>query len=115
MEQKEIPHLRSVDDLMGAIRTIVRQELARALHPAVEDRLLTVSEAAEYLRLAKPTIYSLVQQNKIPYMKKTKRLYFSEIKLKEWLDQSRIRSNHERETSVINQLVQCKKKPGSKF
>ena len=57
MEQEENPHLRSVDDLMGAICTIVRQELARALHSAVEDWLLTVSEATEYPRLAKVTIY----------------------------------------------------------
>jgi len=42
MEHEENPHLRSVDDLMGAIRTIVRQELARALHPAVEDKLLGI-------------------------------------------------------------------------
>ena len=48
---------------MGAIRTIVRQELVRALHPAVENKLLTVSEATEYIRLSNVTIYSLVQQN----------------------------------------------------
>jgi excisionase family DNA binding protein len=115
MEQEEIPHPKSIDELMGAIRIVVRQEITKAMHPVVQDRLLTVSEAAEYLRLAIPTIYSLVQQNKIPYMKKTKRLYFSESKLKEWLDQSRIRSNYERETSVINKLFKQKTKPGSKF
>jgi excisionase family DNA binding protein len=115
MQQEEIPPLRSIDDLMGAIRIVVRQEITKALHPAVQDRLLTVSEAAEYLRLAKPTIYSLVQQNKIPYMKQTKRLYFSENKLKEWLDQSRIHSNIELEMSVINKLIKRKTRPGSKL
>jgi excisionase family DNA binding protein len=115
MEKEEIPQPKSIDDLMGAIRLVVRQEITKALHPAVQDRLLTVAEAADYLRLAKPTLYRLVQQNKIPYMKKTKRLYFSESKLKEWLDQSIIRSNYERENSVINKLFKYKAKTGSKF
>jgi hypothetical protein len=48
-------------------------------------------------------------------MKQTKRLYFSENKLKEWLDQSRIHSNIEREMSVINKLIKRKTRPGSKL
>ena len=42
-----------------------------------KDKLLTVDEAAEMLSLAVPTVYKLVNQNKIPFMKRTKRLYFS--------------------------------------
>ncbi|AOS84376.1 excisionase [Chlorobaculum limnaeum] len=75
------------DRLMAAIRIIVRQELATVLtSPEPKDRLLTVAEAASFLRLAVPTIYGLVQRNQIPYIKKTKRLYFSERKLNEWLE-----------------------------
>lgn len=73
--------------LMAAIRIIVRQELATVLtSPEPKDRLLTVAEAATLLRLAVPTIYGLVQRNQIPYIKKTKRLYFSERMLKAWLE-----------------------------
>ncbi|MEI8032138.1 MAG: helix-turn-helix domain-containing protein [Chlorobiaceae bacterium] len=108
MGHDENPRFKSIDDLIDALPIIIRQEITRALQSEKPDKLLTVSEAAEYLRLAIPTIYSLVQHNKIPYMKKTKRLYFSEIKLKEWLDQSRVRSNYEREKEVINKLVKRK-------
>jgi hypothetical protein len=68
------------DRLMAAIRIIVRQELATVLTSGeTKDRLLSVAEAAT-------TIYGLVQRNQIPYIKKTKRLYFSERKLNEWLE-----------------------------
>ncbi|NTV60070.1 MAG: helix-turn-helix domain-containing protein [Chlorobiaceae bacterium] len=75
------------DRLMASIRMIVRQELANVFPSESQDRLLTVAEAASMLRLAVTTIYGLVQRNQIPYIKKTKRLYFSERKLNEWLEQ----------------------------
>jgi len=73
--------------LMASIRMIIRQELANVFPSESQDPLLTVAEAANMLRLAVPTIYGLVQRNQIPYIKKTKRLYFSERKLNEWLEQ----------------------------
>ncbi|NTV67000.1 MAG: helix-turn-helix domain-containing protein [Chlorobaculum sp.] len=73
--------------LMAAIRIIVRQELATVLTSGEpKERLLAVAEAATFLRHAVPTMYGLVQRNQIPYIKKTKRLYFSEGKLNEWLE-----------------------------
>lgn len=75
------------DLLMASIRTIVQQELAKFVPAEPKDRLLTVSEAAILLRLAVPTIYGLVQRNQIPYIKKTKRIYFSEQKLEKWLEE----------------------------
>jgi hypothetical protein len=54
--------------LMAAIRIIVRQELATVLSSAEpKDRLLTVAEAATFLRLAVPSIYGLLPRNQIPY------------------------------------------------
>ncbi len=38
---------------------------------------MTVDEAAEMLSLAVPTMYKLVNQNKIPFMKKNQALVFS--------------------------------------
>jgi hypothetical protein len=51
----------------------------------VELDLLDVSEAALFVKLAKPTIYFLSSQFQIPHMKKGKRLYFSRKELTEWL------------------------------
>jgi excisionase family DNA binding protein len=91
--------------LMASIRMIVRQELANVFPSESQDRLLTVAEAANMLRLAVPTIYGLVQRNQIPYIKKTKRLYFSERKLNEWLEQGENNGPEAIEKAVDNYLA----------
>ncbi|MFY9309740.1 MAG: helix-turn-helix domain-containing protein [Bacteroidia bacterium] len=48
------------------------------------DHLLTIQQAAEFLKLTVPTIYGYVSRNEIPFSKKGKRLYFSKQKLMEW-------------------------------
>jgi excisionase family DNA binding protein len=47
-------------------------------------RFLTVDEAAELLRLATKSVYSLVSQRRIPYRKAGRRLLFLESELMEW-------------------------------
>lgn len=56
---------------------------------APEDDLLTINEASELLHLAKPTIYFLTSNSKIPVFKKGKRLFFSKIELLNWLKSGR--------------------------
>jgi len=92
------------DLLMASIRTIVQQELAKCVPAEPKDRLLTVSEAALLLRLAVPTIYGLVQRNQIPYIKKTKRIYFSEQKLEKWLEEGENNGSIEVEKAVDTYL-----------
>ncbi len=52
----------------------------------VSPQYLTISEASAMLNLAKPTIYTLVSKKKIPFIKITKKLYFSKDALINWLD-----------------------------
>lgn len=64
-----------------------------------EDGLLNVKEAAKLLNLSVPTIYGYVSDRKIPFMKITKRLYFSRTDLMDWVRENKrdtsedIRSN----------------------
>jgi len=51
-------------------------------HP---DQLLTIQQAAEFLSLSVPTLYSKVSKGELPVMKRSKRLYFSRIQLMEYL------------------------------
>ena len=53
------------------------------------DALLTLEQAASFLKLAKPTIYGLVQRKEIPAMKRGNRLYFSRQELTEWIKAGR--------------------------
>jgi excisionase family DNA binding protein len=59
------------------------------------EQLLTVQEAAQFLSLAVPTIYSKVSKGELPVMKRSKRLYFSSTELMEYLKEGRKKSNAE--------------------
>ena len=50
----------------------------------IQARFMTVREAAELLRLAPKTLYSLVSQRRIPYRKAGRRLLFLESDLISW-------------------------------
>ena len=60
-----------------------------------EEKLLTVKEAADFLNLQVPTIYTKVSKNELPYMKGSKHLYFSSTELIEYLKQRRKKTNNE--------------------
>ena len=59
------------------------------------EQLLTIQEAAEFLSLTVPTMYSKVSKGELPVMKRSKRLYFSRTELLEYLKDGRKKSNAE--------------------
>jgi excisionase family DNA binding protein len=50
-----------------------------------ERELLTIDEAAEYMRLAKQTLYDYVHKKRVPYYKAGKKLLFRVTELDKWL------------------------------
>ena len=73
------------------------------------EQLLTVQGAAEFLGLTVPTIYSKCSRNEIPFMKRSKRLYFSSTELMEYLKDGRKKSNAEIEQEAEAYLLNNKK------
>ena len=73
------------------------------------EQLLTVQGAAEFLGLTVPTIYSKCSRNEIPFMKRSKRLYFSSTELMEYLKDGRKKSNAEIEQEAKAYLLNSKK------
>lgn len=73
------------------------------------EELLNVQEAAEFLNLTVPTIYSKVSKGELPVMKRSKRLYFSSIELMEYLKVGRKKSSAELEAEAENYLSNNKK------
>lgn len=59
------------------------------------EQLLTVDQAAQFLRLTTPTIYSKVSRGELPVMKRSKRLYFSRVELMNYIKAGRKKSNEE--------------------
>jgi len=77
--------------------------------PVNEKPLLTVTEAAELLNLAKPTIYAFVQKSELPYMKKGKKLYFKKEDLLQWVQEGRKRTISEIQKDVSNEIQNTRK------
>jgi len=73
------------------------------------EQLLTIQEAAEFLSLTVPTIYSKVSKGELPVMKRSKRLYFSRTELLNYLKDGRKKSNAEIEQEAKAYLLNSKK------
>jgi len=73
------------------------------------DQLLTIQEAAEFLKLKVPTIYSKVSKGELPVMKRSKRLYFSRTELLNYLKDGRKKTNAEIEQEAKAYLLNNKK------
>ncbi|CAM1366111.1 DNA-binding protein [Tenacibaculum litopenaei] len=106
------------DQLPKAVTMLTKEvsELKRLLiekqeQPQTEqpEKLLTVQEAAQFLNLTVPTIYSKVSKRELPVMKRGKRLYFSSIELLEYLKEGRKKSNAEIEQEAETYLSNNRK------
>jgi excisionase family DNA binding protein len=73
------------------------------------EQLLTIQEAAEFLSLTVPTMYSKVSKGELPVMKRSKRLYFSRTELLEYLKDGRKKSKTEIEAEAKAYLLNKKK------
>ena len=73
------------------------------------EQLLTIQEAAEFLSLSVPTLYSKVSKREIPVMKRGKRLYFSRTELLDYLKEGRRKTNAEIEQEAEAYLLNKKK------
>lgn len=99
------------EELGKLIQNSIRQVLNdlpkyESLEP---ERLLTVTEAAEFLSLTVPTIYSKVSKNELPVMKRNNRLYFSTEELREYLKGGKRLTNEQIEEKA-NEYITKKKK-----
>ena len=105
------------DKLPEAVTMLTKEvsELKRLLIEKQEqpttppEQLLTIQEAAEFLSLAVPTMYSKESKGELPVMKRSKRLYFSRTELMEYLKDGRKKSNAEIEAEAKAYLLNNKK------
>jgi excisionase family DNA binding protein len=100
------------------IRQIFRQELETYFDTQKQgntnqpepEQLLTVQQAAEFLSLTVPTIYSKVSKGELPVMKRSKRLYFSKQELTDWIKAGRKKTTSEIAAEAESYLSNRKKK-----
>jgi excisionase family DNA binding protein len=72
------------------------------------DELLTVEQAAEFLKLSVPTIYSKVQYKQVPVNKQAGRLYFSKAELIEYVKAGRKKTQAELKVEAANYVAKRK-------
>ena len=82
------------------LREIIRDEINQALrnfkvNAENTDEILTIEQAANFLKLTKPTIYSKCSRRELPHMKRNKRLYFSKDELMNYLKEGKTRTYEE--------------------
>ena len=112
-------HVLTFEQLPQAVTMLTKEvsELKRLLtekqvQPPTDqpEQFLTIQEAAEFLSLTVPTMYSKVSKGELPVMKRSKRLYFSRTELLAYLKDGRKKSNAEIEAEAKAYL---KKKGGN--
>lgn len=74
--------------MKDAVRQVIGENPVTNPQPAKEE-LLTVQDAANFLSLSVPTIYTLISKGEIPVMKRSKRCYFSRAELINYLKAGR--------------------------
>lgn len=75
----------TIDDISQAIRDELKAYFAAKGEKEREDEIGGIELAIDLTGLAKPTIYGLVSERRIPHSKRGKKLYFSRRELLEWL------------------------------
>ena len=75
----------TIDDITQAIRNELKAYFEDKQEIEREDEIGGIELAIEVTGLAKPTVYGLVSERKIPHSKRGKKLYFSRRELLEWL------------------------------
>lgn len=91
-----------IDCVNSCLRNNKQESKAPTNQP---EQLLTIQEAAEFLSLTVPTMYSKVSKGELPVMKRSKRLYFSRTELIEYLKDGRKKSNAEIEQEAEAYLL----------
>lgn len=75
----------TIDDITKAIRNELKAYFEDKQEIEREDEIGGIELAIEVTGLAKPTVYGLVSERKIPHSKRGKKLYFSRRELIKWL------------------------------
>ncbi len=97
-----------LSDLETIIQKCVDNAInANSLNPnqnQVNSELITIKQAAEFLSLSVPTIYSKVSKGELPFMKVSKRLYFSREDLTSYIKSGRQNTKQEDKENAHNLL-----------
>ena len=101
----------SFDKLPEVVRQLFEkiermEEFLHELQPKEqqENQLLSITEAAEFLKVSVAALYTKVSRKEIPVSKPGKRLYFNKTELKKWILASRRKTMLELRTEAEERI-----------
>jgi excisionase family DNA binding protein len=98
-------------EIINLISDQVAEKVLKNLNPSNfsnEDVFMNIKENGKFIDLSVPTVYGLVHQNKIPFHKKGKRLYFLKSEILEWLKSGKHQTKSELENQADAYLLKNK-------
>lgn len=96
-----------IEERLSKIESLIlslKNESNHAKEKEQPEQLFTVQQAANFLNLSVPTIYSKVSRGELPVMKRGKKLHFSNTELMQYLRDGRKLTNSEIEIEAQNYL-----------
>lgn len=96
-----------IEERLSKIETLIlnlKNQPQQFAPSGTTEQLLTIQEAATFLNLTVPTIYSKVSKGELPFMKRGKRLHFSSTELMQYLKDGRNKTNAEIEAEAHTYL-----------
>lgn len=108
---EQLPNAVSqLNEKLEKIEKILLAKSEDQIQAEQEDELLSVPEAADFLKLSPATVYSKKNRGELPYHKPGKRLYFFKKELIAYLKEGKVKSNAELQQEAEEYLT--KKKGG---
>lgn len=105
--KESITHLQAfITELVNeAVQVALEQHQETAITELAENNLkseiLNADQAAEFLHIAKQTLYSMTSRRKIPFYKNGKKILFRKGELHEWLNSGK----HEQEKNIQREAL----------
>ncbi|WP_432329343.1 helix-turn-helix domain-containing protein [Mucilaginibacter sp. P25] len=101
---------KAVTQIQEKLDNIEQLLLQRQEQSPEQEELMPITQAAAFLDLAVPTVYSKVCRKEIPVNKRGKRLYFYRSELTEWIKSGRKKTAEEIREEAVQHLAISNKK-----
>lgn len=93
--QNSINPFDSISNQLSKIELLIKDLQQPQIEKRDSEKLMNVSDAAKFLNLSKQTIYTKVHLGEIPVMKRSKKLYFSESELLDYIKEGKRKTYNE--------------------
>ena len=102
----------SPSDLETLIKTSIRTAFAERSSNSKQssNEFLSMDEAVKFLKIPKASIYQLTSKREIPFVKRSRRIFFKKSDLETWLEGGRKQTREEIEAEALREMSKSGKR-----